>query len=131
MESGDGDVPCAVGRIFGKRGLFYEIMGEAVAAFDGYTGTMPPYERAIVFAPRDPDGFAVALRDRIGVESAVVDANDLKRAKVLGASPSVDRAALEKALVENPHGNSDEQTPLVVLKWRGTGPNPLLETGAA
>jgi hypothetical protein len=91
---------------------------------------MPPYERAIVFAPRDPDGFASALRDRIGVESAVVDANDLKRAKVLGASPSVDRAALEKALVENPHGNSDEQTPLVVLKWRGTGPNPLLETGA-
>ncbi len=106
-------------------------MGEAIAAFDGYTGTMPPYERAIVFAPRDPDGFAAALRDRIGVESAVVDANDLKRAKVLGASPSVNRAALEKALVENPHGNSDEQTPLVVLKWRGIGPNPLLETSPA
>jgi len=119
----------AVGRVFGRRGLFYEIMGEAVAAFDGYTGTMPPYERAIVFAPRDPDGFSIALRERIGIESAVVDANDLRRAKVLGASPGVARAALERALLENPHGNSDEQTPIVVVKWRGDGRNPLLAEG--
>src|SRR5262249_50602185 len=111
----------AVGRVFGRRGVFYEIMGEAVAAFDGYTGTMPPYERAIVFAPRNPDGFSAALRERIGIESAVVDANDLRRAKVLGASPGVARDVVERALLENPHGNSDEQTPIVVVKWRGNG----------
>jgi F420-0:Gamma-glutamyl ligase len=120
----------ALGRVFGRRGLFYEIMGDAVAAFDGYTGTMPPYERAIVFAPRNPDGFAAALRDGIGIESAIVDANDLKRAKVLGASSGICRRALERALLENPHGNSDEQTPIVVLKWRGAGRNPLLEERA-
>src|SRR5262249_10254343 len=39
-------------RLAGRRGAFYRVMGDAVAAFDGYTGTMPPYERAIVFAPR-------------------------------------------------------------------------------
>jgi hypothetical protein len=31
------------------------------------------------------------------------------------------------ALLANPHGNSDEQTPIVVLTWRGDGPNPLRE----
>jgi hypothetical protein len=115
----------AVGRLAGRRGAFYEVLGDAVAAVDGYTGTMPPYERAIVFAPRDPSGFAQAVAAQVGVSCAVVDANDLGRAKVLGASRSVDAANVESALLDNPHGNSDEQTPLVVLKWRGEGPSPL------
>jgi len=114
------------GRLIGVRGLFYRIMGEAVAAVDGYTGTMPPYEQAIVLAPRDPNGFAQRVLERIGVACAVVDANDLGKAKVLGYSARVDAAAVESALLDNPHGNSDEQTPVVVLKWRGTGPSPLL-----
>jgi F420-0:Gamma-glutamyl ligase len=116
----------AIARLFGRRGAFYEVMGDAIAAFDGYTGTMPPYERAIVFAPRDPAGFARSFRERTGVACAVVDANDLGKAKVLGCSPEVRSAIVERALLDNPHGNSDEQTPVVVLKWRGQGANPLL-----
>ncbi|MFY9739228.1 MAG: coenzyme F420-0:L-glutamate ligase [Candidatus Cybelea sp.] len=120
-----------VGRLFGRRGVFYELMGEAIAAFDGYTGTMPPYERAIVFAPRDPDAFARDFERRSGIECAVVDANDLERAKILGASGNVCAASVERALLDNPHGNSDEQTPVVVLKWRGSGSNPLLLDGGS
>lgn len=118
-----------LGRLFGRRGVFYELMGEAIAAFDGYTGTMPPYERAIVFAPRDPDEFARAFTERSGIECAVVDANDLEKAKILGSSANVRAAGVEQALLDNPHGNSDEQTPIVVLKWRGSGANPLLSNG--
>lgn len=113
------------GRLIGRRGAFYEILGEAIAAIDGYTGTMPPFERAIVFAPRDPDAIAVAIARRTGAACAIVDANDLKKAKVLGASAGVDGQAVARALLDNPHGNGDEQTPVVVLKWRGAGPNPL------
>jgi F420-0:Gamma-glutamyl ligase len=113
------------GRLVGRRGAFYEVMGEAVAAFDGYTGTMPPYERAIVFAPRDASGFARSVEEATGIACAVVDANDLGKAKVLGSSPGVSERNVEAALLDNPHGNSDEQTPIVVLKWRGSGPNPL------
>ncbi|MDE2482588.1 MAG: coenzyme F420-0:L-glutamate ligase [bacterium] len=119
-----------LGRLRGKRGVFYEIMGEAITAIDGYTGTLPPYERAIVFAPREPDAFCEAVRARTGVDCTVVDANDLEKAKVLGASRSVVRDAVERALLDNPHGNSDEQTPIVVLKWRGDGANPLVERAA-
>jgi hypothetical protein len=115
-----------VARLRRRRGAFYEVMGEAVAAFDGYTGTMPPYERAIVFAPRDPHGFGRSMEERAGIACAVVDANDLEKAKVLGCSPGVRRSSVEAALLDNPHGNSDEQTPIVVLKWRGEGANPLL-----
>ena len=57
----------------------------------------------------------------------MVDANDLGRAKVLGCSRGVSVRVVEAALLDNPHGNSDEQTPLVVLKWRGSGSNPLVE----
>ncbi len=116
-----------LGRLAGRRGAFYEVMGDAITAIDGYTGTMPPYERAIVFAPRDPDAYSEAIRARCGVACTIVDANDLEKAKVLGASAGVDRANVERALLDNPHGNGDEQTPIVVLKWRAAGANPLLE----
>ena len=117
----------AIARAFGRRGAFYEVMGEAVAAFDGYTGTMPPYERAIVFSPRDPDGFARSFAQRTGIACAIVDANDLGKAKVLGESGGVCRETIESALLDNPHGNSDEQTPVVILKWRGRDDSPLFE----
>jgi F420-0:gamma-glutamyl ligase len=113
-------------RLRGKRGVFYEILGEAIAAIDGYTGTLPPYERAIVLGPAEPDRVSTELASALGMHVAIVDANDLRRAKTLGASPHVDRDAVERALVGNPHGNGDEQTPIVVLAWRGDGPHPLV-----
>lgn len=118
-----------LGRIIGRRGLFYEIMGEAITAIDGYTGTLPPFERTIVFAPQNPDAFAQSVFERTGIGCAVVDANDLEKAKVLGASAQVNRRNVELALLANPHGNGDEQTPIVVLKWRSAGVHPLLERG--
>jgi hypothetical protein len=116
-----------LGRLAGKRGMFYEIMGEAIAAIDGYTGTMPPFERMIVFAPQNPDAFAQSVFERTGIACAIVDANDLQKAKVLGASAGVNCDGVAEALLSNPHGNGDEQTPVVVLKWRGDGTNRLVE----
>jgi hypothetical protein len=120
-----------VGRFIGRRGMFYEIMGEAITAIDGYTGTLPPFERSIVFAPQNPDAFAQSVYDCTGVACTVVDANDLEKAKVLGASAGVHRANVERALLSNPHGNGDEQTPIVVLKWRANGTSPLFEAASA
>jgi hypothetical protein len=101
------------------------MLGEAISAIDGYTGTMPPYERAIVLAPREPDAVCERVAAATGAGVAIVDANDLEKAKVLGASAGVDRSMVEYALLDNPHGNGDEQTPIVVLKWRAAGENPL------
>jgi len=120
-----------IGRLIGRRGMFYEIMGEAITAIDGYTGTLPPFERTIVFAPQNPDAFAQSVFERTGVGCTVVDANDLEKAKVLGASSGVNRRNVECALLSNPHGNGDEQTPIVVLKWRANGSTPLFGEAVA
>jgi hypothetical protein len=69
--------------------------------------------------------------ERTGVACTVVDANDLEKAKVLGASLRVNRRNVEFALLSNPHGNGDEQTPIVVLKWRARGENPLFAEAQA
>jgi hypothetical protein len=114
------------GRAVGRRGVFYELLGEAIAAIDGYTGTLPPYERAIVLGPAEPDRVSTELAAALDLHIAIVDANDLRRAKALGASPRVIREAVESALLGNPAGNGDEQTPLVILAWRGTGAHPLV-----
>lgn len=119
------------GRIAGRRGMFYEILGEAITAIDGYTGTLPPFERTIVFAPQNPDAFAQSVYERTGIACTIVDANDLEKAKVLGASRGVNRQNVERALLSNPHGNGDEQTPIVVLKWRADGTSPLFAQVAA
>jgi hypothetical protein len=116
-----------LGRLVGKRGMFYHILGEAIATIDGYTGTLPPYERAIVFGPAEPDRVSTELGEHFGFGVAIVDANDLHKAQVLGASPGLARANVARALLANPHGNGDEQTPIVILAWRGEGANPLWE----
>jgi len=118
------------GRLAGRRGVFYRVLGEAIAAIDGYTGTLPPFERTIVLGPLDPDGAARTIAAATGSHAVVVDANDLGVAKVLGASAGVDAGRVAAALRGNPHGNGDEQTPIVVLAWREAGPSPLLR-GAA
>ena len=91
-----------LGRLRGKRGAFYEILGEEIAAIDGYTGTLPPYERAIVLGPADPDRVSAELADALGMHVAIVDANDLRKAKALGASPRANRDAVERALRRQP-----------------------------
>jgi uncharacterized protein YoaH (UPF0181 family) len=120
----------AAGRIIGRRGDFYRILGPAVAEIDGYTGTMPPYERHIVFGPENPDDAATAIAQACSAHAVVVDVNDLQKVEILGASSGVATAAVAECLRGNPHGNSDQQTPAVVLKYRpapGSPPqSPLL-----
>jgi ribosomal protein S28E/S33 len=106
------------GRVAGRRGVFYRILGSTISQIDGYTGTLPPFERTIVLGPERPDDVAADIAARCGAGAAIVDANDLGVAAVLGASAGVDRAAVIAGLRENPHGNGDEQTPIVILADR-------------
>ena len=108
----------AAGRLIGRRGDFYRILGPAIAEIDGYTGTMPPYERHIVLGPLEPEAVASRIAHACGAHAVVVDANDLEKVEILGASPRVDAGAVRACLRGNPHGNSDQQTPVVVLKYR-------------
>jgi ribosomal protein S28E/S33 len=118
------------GRLLGQRGVFYRILGETIATIDGYTGTLPPFERTIVLGPENPEGVAAEIAAKTGAGAAIVDVNDLGAAKVLGASANVARARVGDALRSNPHGNGDEQTPIVVLRGRSAGAKFFLESAA-
>ena len=50
------------GRLAGQHGVFYRILGETISAIDGYTGTLPPFERTIVLGPEDPERAAPRSR---------------------------------------------------------------------
>jgi hypothetical protein len=118
----------AAGRLVGRRGDFYRFLGPEVAEIDGYTGTMPPYDKHIVLGPKEPQQTAARLAQACGCAVCIVDANDLGKAEVLGASPGVNEAAVRACLLHNPAGNADEQTPLVVLKYRpqrGSSPHAV------
>ncbi|MGH9276641.1 MAG: coenzyme F420-0:L-glutamate ligase [Acidimicrobiales bacterium] len=103
-------------RLLGRRGDFYRLVGRKVAWMDDIPGTMPPYTQNIILGPDDPDGVARRVANELGCGAAVVDANDLGRVEILGASAFLDRDMLVEAMRPNPQGNDDEQTPLVLVR---------------
>ncbi|MGL5512833.1 MAG: coenzyme F420-0:L-glutamate ligase [Sporomusa sp.] len=106
-----------LGKLVGKSGLFYQLAGEQAALIDDVTGTMPPFDKCIVYGPADPNGVAQAIKERLGCYGAVVaDVNDLKRAAVLGVTQGVDPKEVARILIDNPFGNASQKTPIVIMK---------------
>jgi hypothetical protein len=109
----------AVTKAFGRKGDFYRIAGDKARAIDGPTsGTIPPYNKAVVLGPERPREVAAHLKSLLGdvPEVAVVDINDLG-GNILGST--LDKAG-EKRLVailkDNPLGQGHESTPLGVVR---------------
>ncbi len=106
----------AVGKIFGKSGIFYAKCRQA-SLCDDVTGTMPPFDKCIVYGPADADKVCEKIVKETGAYGAVVaDVNDLKRAAVLGKSKGVDPKEVSKILIDNPFGNASQKTPIVIIK---------------
>jgi len=109
----------AVTKLFGRKGDFYRIAGDKARAIDGPTsGTIPPYNKAVVLGPDKPREVAAHLKALLGgtVEVAVADINDLG-GNILGST--LDKAG-EKRLVailgDNPLGQGHQSTPLGIVR---------------
>lgn len=106
-----------LGKLIGRNGVFYELAGEQAALIDDVTGTMPPFDKYIVYGPANPSGVAEEIKQRLGCYgAAVADVNDLKRAAVLGVTQGLDPKRLAQILIDNPFGNASQQTPIVIIK---------------
>lgn len=106
-----------VAKVFGKNGVFYQLAGEQAPLVDDVTGTMPPFDKCLVYGPFDPNGVAAEIKRRLGCYgAAVADVNDLKRAAVLGVSAGLDPQKLAHILIDNPFGNASQRTPIVIIK---------------
>lgn len=107
------------GKIVRKRGLFFRVAGHAVAEIDDSGGTMPPYDRAVVLGPKEPDAVARKVWRKTGLWTLILDVNDKGCVDVLGSSIPLSRAheeSIKRLLSRNPFGNDDQRTPLVVIK---------------
>lgn len=106
----------AIAKIFRKSGVFYQLARQA-SLTDDVTGTMPPYDKHIVYGPKNPNKVAEAIVKRTGCYGAVVaDVNDLKRAAILGHSRGMDPKRIARILIDNPFGNDSQKTPIVIIK---------------
>ncbi len=104
-------------KLVGKNGVFYEMAGEQAALIDDVTGTMPPFDKHLVYGPKNPQNVAEEIKMRLGCYgAAVADVNDLKRAAVLGVSSGLDPKKLARILIDNPFGNASQRTPIVIIK---------------
>lgn len=106
-----------IGKLLGQKGWFYIVAGSKARGIDGPTeGTIPPYDHYVVLTPDDPMGTSKKLAKTLGHPVAIVDINDLG-ANILGFSeqePSMDLIA--KILGDNPLGQSDECTPMGIIR---------------
>jgi asparagine synthase (glutamine-hydrolysing) len=115
----------AVTRPFGMRGVFYRVAGGRVNAIDGPSAAnLPPYDAWACKAPSDCEGevrriaSGIAARTGRKVDVAIIDANDLA-AEVFATTPGVDPATVLRLVVDNPLGQSAEQTPFALVRRLG------------
>ena len=119
-----------LGKVVGRHGLFYELAGAEAALVDDVTGTMPPFDKHIVYGPDKPDEVALTIKQRFGCYgAAVADVNDLKRSAVLGITPGLDANRLAQILIDNPFGNASQMTPIVIVKNYAQAESRVLQRG--
>jgi len=112
-----GVLAAALTKPLGIRGAFYRVCGKRVASIDGPCSyTLAPYNEYAKLGPKNPDAVAESIKDALGYETVIIDANDLGVA-VLGKSSSDILDDFAAAVFrDNPLGQSREQTPIGIVR---------------
>ncbi|MCW1249886.1 asparagine synthase (glutamine-hydrolyzing) [Acaricomes phytoseiuli] len=115
-----------IGKLQGKNGVFYEVVGHDINAIDGAAAyQVGTSVHSVKYAPKDPDGVARRLSAKVRAAlpaelaanfggTAIMDANDLG-VVALGHDTDLEKAALEGIFRDNPQGQSTETTPMSVV----------------
>jgi asparagine synthase (glutamine-hydrolysing) len=120
----------AIGKLLGKKGVFYNLVGENVRAIDGPTEySVYPANVSAKLAPKDPDKVSneltSALKEHLAQTNkrvadslegvVVIDSNDIGR-NVLGSDlPRHLWPTFEAIFADNPLGQTNEQTPICAI----------------
>jgi len=105
-------------RVFGRHGDFYRVAGHRVSEIDGFNPhTIKPFNEFAMLGPEEPQRDAQDVEDATGWPTVIMDANNVN-VEILGLSRGVplSRASARLVLLDNPIGQSDEQTPIVVVR---------------
>jgi hypothetical protein len=107
--------------VFRRRGDFYRIAGHRISEIDGFSpATVKPFDEFAMLGPADPAAAADEIARAIGAPTAIVDANNIN-VEVLGTSTGfpVDQSVVREVLLDNPLGQNDELTPIIVVRRTG------------
>lgn len=108
----------AITKLFGKRGVFYEIVGQEVSGLDGfYDHVWKEYGDIGIRVPDNPAGVCNEIKDKLGMSCMIVDANDLGQ-EVLGHSSDIQFSdeELKELIKDNPSGQGHELTPIILIR---------------
>lgn len=108
----------AVGKLFGKRGIFYKIAGLEVKGLDGfYDHVFPVYGEFGIRIPENPTGVCNDIYEKTGVKAMITDANDFE-IEMLGHADSIEftNEQLIEMIADNPAGQSDQLTPFILIR---------------
>jgi F420-0:gamma-glutamyl ligase-like protein len=102
---------------FGLKGLFYKIVGHNINAIDGPCDyTLPPYNEYAKLGPLNPDKVAQEIRNALGSDVVIIDANDLGVAVLGKSTETISDEFCKNVFKDNPLGQTNEQTPLCIVR---------------
>ena len=107
-----------IGKLFGKRGVFYKIVGPEISGLDGFYGDVfEDYADFGIRLPENPTGVCNEIYEKTGVKAMIVDANDLN-VEILGNTDDIGYTEEELiALIkDNPAGQTKTLTPIVLIR---------------
>lgn len=106
------------GKLFGKRGIFYKIVGPEISGLDGFYGDVfSDYADFGIRIPENSTGVCNEMFEKTGIKCMIVDANDFN-VEILGKADSIPYSDEElKAMIkDNPAGQAKTLTPLVLIR---------------
>lgn len=107
-----------IGKVFGKKGVFYKIVGQQVAGIDGFCDdAFEDYLEMGILNPENPKEVCNEIKEKLGISCMIIDANDLGQ-EILGYSNDIKMSKEElKAMIkDNPAGQGSQQTPLILIR---------------
>lgn len=99
-----------------KKGLFYHLVGNDINAIDGPCDyTLPPGNKSAKLGPKNPKKVANEITKELGVGVTIIDANDYG-VRVMANTTPFSSKEIEEIFKDNPLGQTDEQTPLAIVR---------------
>lgn len=107
-----------LGKLLGRRGVFYQIAGREVSGLDGfYSHAFQEYGEYGIQIPQNTNAVCQQLYEKLGISCMIVDANDFG-VVILGKSSDLIQPDEELAQLirDNPANNFRELTPFVLIR---------------
>lgn len=109
----------AVTKLFGIKGVFYKVCGQGVGGIDGFyfRSSFERYKELALINPPNPVELCNELEKATGIPVVLMDANDIEQNQLgkCDSFPLTDDE-IQDAMQDNPSGQGDELTPLILIR---------------